>query len=170
MDRMIRSGLVVVLILSVVFVLGMGRRPKKCAMCTREILPVTEHRLTLTEGSKMVACCSHCGLMLEVKLGKRVKSAQATDFSCICEPIYCGKSCVEITKLCREGCIRPGKKLDARKAYYVKDSDLTLCCSPSIMAFATQKTATTFQATYGGKVLTYWQITTMMKEKMRYKK
>ena len=81
----------------------------------------------LKDGTDRQACCSHCGLLALAKFGDEVESALATDF------IY-------------------GRKVNARSASYVVAPQITICCTPTVLAFERDADAQRFQAGFGGEI------------------
>jgi DeoR family transcriptional regulator, copper-sensing transcriptional repressor len=101
-----------------------------CRMCGILIQARTGLIIHLTSGDNFPACCPHCGLMLMA--GQAIKSALAPDV------IY-------------------QRMINVLQAYYVLGSRVTLCCAPSLLCFADQADALSFQAGFGGEVLNYVQ-------------
>ena len=98
-----------------------------CIQCGREINPRTAFIVEQKDGARSSACCAHCGLMA---LSHRtdINTAMATDF------FY-------------------GTALNARQAWYVLDSEVSLCCHPSVLSFSNKKDADRFVAGFGGAVM-----------------
>ena len=48
-----------------------------------------------------------------------------------------------------------GKMLNVSQAWYVLNSNVVLCCSPSILSFSNQDDATRFSQGFGGDVMDY---------------
>ena len=100
-----------------------------CSMCH---LPV-KHRLhfvlTTAGGETRRACCPHCGLLL---LEHESANAQALlrDF------IY-------------------GRIINARQAHFVVESRISICCEPSVLAFANEADARDFQRGFDGQVMDF---------------
>jgi hypothetical protein len=90
----------------------------------------TRYEVTATDGGRYVTCGVRCGLILQIKLGDRFKSATATDF---------------IT----------GRGSDAREMFYVYKSEAVPDMWPSFIAFLRRGGAERFQKGFGGEVLTY---------------
>ncbi len=106
--------------------------PSPCAVCG--VLP--EKRLDFTvhavDGTRTVACCPHCGLLLVRRLGRLVQSAVTFDF---------------VTR----------QTVNARAANFVLASQATPCCAPSLLAFAQREDAARFQTGFGGHLATFEQ-------------
>ncbi|RME85913.1 MAG: DeoR family transcriptional regulator [Caldilineae bacterium] len=98
-----------------------------CAMCGGRVRRRTVFLLQDEQGSLLRACCPHCGLMLLQGPGPFV-SALAAEF------LY-------------------GRMVNARSAAFLVDSQVTLCCTPSILCFETEADARRFQKGFGGKVM-----------------
>lgn len=114
-----------------------------CIMCSNTVKAQTVHLLKLTDGETRLTCCSCCGLVLQKMLtcgmiaqkeGKsKVRWSYVTDYD-------------------------TGEFVKAEKAYYVRDSNVTPCCTPNIIAFATRKKAGAFCDKAGGKILAFGPI------------
>lgn len=100
--------------------------PRSCVMCGRVVGTRTAWSTTSAAGERWEACCAHCGL-LEMQHAADSISALATDF------IY-------------------GRMVNVYQASYVIGSDITLCCAPSTLCFATRADAERFQIAFGGEV------------------
>jgi DeoR family transcriptional regulator, copper-sensing transcriptional repressor len=117
--------------------------PTRCIQCGRENNPRTAFLIEQSDGEKYAACCSHCGLMA---LAKRtnVSIAMTTDF------FY-------------------GTMLNASKAWYVLNSDVSLCCRPSILSFSNPDDAKRFVKGFGGEMLNYPSAQDKISETMAFK-
>jgi DNA-binding Lrp family transcriptional regulator len=102
-----------------------------CVMCGVGVNHRTALSIHLGDGSQVMACCPHCGLMF---ISKRpdVRSALVTDY------LY-------------------GKMHNVRKAVYLLESQVQVCCSPSLLCFAYQEDAEKFQVGFGGQMLDFDQ-------------
>lgn len=102
----------------------------RCAICGA----APEKRLDFTvhavDGTRAVACCPHCGLLLVRRLGEQVQSAVTFDF---------------VTR----------QPVNARAASFVLASQATPCCAPSLLAFGRREDAERFQAGFGGHLATF---------------
>ncbi len=103
-----------------------------CAMCRKPVSERTAYLLILTNGEQKRACCAHCGLMMQMQLqmhplGEHVWQPMATDFL-------------------------HGHILSANQAVFVLESDLTVCCVPSVLTFGSEREAEKFAAGFGGTV------------------
>jgi Fe2+ or Zn2+ uptake regulation protein len=103
---------------------------KRCLQCKREAKPSLAFIIETSGGQKSTACCAHCGLMaLE---HQPVASAMATDY------FY-------------------GTIINAAQAWYVLESQVAPCCSPSVLTFASQEDASRFAAAFNGKLADFSQ-------------
>ncbi len=98
----------------------------RCVQCRRETNARTTFIIEQKDGKKLTACCSHCGLMA-LASNPNVSTAMTIDF------VY-------------------GKMLNVGQAWYVLNSHVVLCCSPSILSFSNQDDATRFTQGFGGEV------------------
>lgn len=117
--------------------------PQRCVQCGRENNPRTAFLIEQTDGEKLVACCSHCGLMTLAKR-ENISTAMTTDF------FY-------------------GTMLNANQAWYVLNSSVNLCCRPSTLTFSNPDDAQRFIRGFGGEVLDFTQAQNMIKESMAFK-
>ena len=122
--------------------------PEYCQLSGRPIHPPM---LTVVkiEGKKLYACCARCALTYEMQTGKSVEIVSVSDYI-------------------------SGRRIDARKAWFVSGSHVEPCCSPamkpeeggvpyvrmfdrcspSLIAFSRQDQALNFIAANGGKLTT----------------
>ena len=100
--------------------------PATCKLCVAPISERTTVILQPAQGETVYACCPHCGIMLLGEADTTV-AALARDF------IY-------------------GRMVNMRQAVYVLQSDIHLCCVPSVMCFASEDDAARFQAGFGGTI------------------
>lgn len=99
--------------------------PERCVQCKREIKPNLAFIVHTDSGQRLDACCPHCGLMaLQLHPGA---SAVTTDF------FY-------------------GTVISAAQAWYVLESLVSPCCSPSVLSFASKETAERFALAFNGKL------------------
>lgn len=103
--------------------------PERCAICGAAPEKCLDFIVHMVDGTRVVACCPHCGLLLVRRLGEPVHSAVTFDF---------------VTR----------QPLNARAASFVVASQATPCCAPSLLAFARREDAQRFQAGFGGQVAT----------------
>ncbi len=98
-----------------------------CAHCGKETNPRTAFIIHLKNGQALQACCAHCGLSL-IDLHPEVVSGLTADFL-------------------------HGTMTNVKTATYLLHADLSVCCTPSALSFASREEAARLQAGFGGKVL-----------------
>ncbi len=97
-----------------------------CLACFGPLNPRTQVVLHLTDGSQRRACCPHCGLMA---LGQgAVTSVLVTDFL-------------------------HGRMVNGRTAAYIAMPEITVCCTPTLLAFEDVEDARRFQIGFAGQLL-----------------
>ncbi len=101
----------------------------RCVQCKGETNARTAFIIEQKDGKKLSACCSHCGLMALAN-NSNVSTAMTMDF------VY-------------------GKMLNVSQAFYVLNSIVVLCCSPSILSFSNREDATRFTQGFGGEVMDF---------------
>jgi hypothetical protein len=79
-------------------------------------------------GQRQRACCPHCGLIAMATNSGNLTGALVTDF------LY-------------------GHMVSAQEASYLVAPEITLCCTPTILAFETPVDAQCFQAGFGGQLM-----------------
>lgn len=84
--------------------------------------------LLLEDGRRQRACCPHCGLIALATRGGELAGVLVKDFL-------------------------HGRMLAAQGASYLVAPELTVCCTPTILAFETPADARRFQAGFGGQVM-----------------
>ncbi len=109
-----------------------------CAHCGKPVHHRAAWIVTLADGRRWQACCAHCGL-LELKGMMDIRSALATDF------LY-------------------GQMVNVFQAAYVLGSDVTLCCVPSVLCFASRLEAERYQRGFGGQVLDFNAACTVLEQ------
>lgn len=97
-----------------------------CAMCGKTISERTVFIITLSNGDQLRACCAHCGLLLQQQT-EGVLHGMTTDFL-------------------------HSHMVSAKQAIYLLQSELTICCAPSVLSFSSQQEAERFQSGFGGKL------------------
>jgi hypothetical protein len=107
---------------------GQGASPEACFMCQMTPRSQTQVTLNLADGSVKRACCPHCGLHGMQMMGDKVVSALVTDF------------------------LR-GNIINAQAAIYLVEPEITVCCTPTVLAFQRMDDAQRFQAGFGGKLM-----------------
>jgi hypothetical protein len=85
--------------------------------------------VTPNEGEQWQACCAHCGL-LGLHHATGAQSVLAAEF------LY-------------------GQMVNAYQATFVLGSDVTLCCVPSVLCFATRHDAERYGIGFGGELLDF---------------
>jgi hypothetical protein len=111
----------------------------KCAFCGGAINERASFVIQMQDGSQRSACCSHCGLIALDQPG--VVAALACDF------LY-------------------GRMINARQAIFLLESNVSLCCEPSVLCFANQEAALSFQKGFGGRICTLDEAKTRISEIM----
>jgi DeoR/GlpR family transcriptional regulator of sugar metabolism len=114
--------------------------PTRCVQCRGETNARTTFIIEQKNGEKLSACCSHCGMMALAN-NTNVSTAMTVDF------IY-------------------GKMINVSQAWYVLNSDVSLCCSPSILSFSKHTDADRFAQGFGGEVLDFIHAQTRINEMM----
>ncbi len=104
-----------------------GNDPSICLMCNRKVKERNAFTLITNDGNKLYLCCPHCGL-IAYSHREDVWQMLVTDFL-------------------------HGHVMTASDAYYLIGHELTICCSPSVLAFASEKEAFNFQKGFGGRVV-----------------
>lgn len=99
-----------------------------CFMCQMTPRSQTQMTLNLADGSAKRACCPHCGLHGLQMMGNQIVSALVTDF------------------------LR-GNIINAQAAIYLVEPDITVCCTPTILAFQRKDDADRFQKGFGGHLM-----------------
>lgn len=99
-----------------------------CKCCRLPLASRTSFVIQTEAGEQFHACCPHCGLLLLNDYP--TSTALAKDF------LY-------------------GRTVNAWQAYFLVESDVTLCCVPSVLCFATQADAEHFQQGFNGTVMTF---------------
>lgn len=99
-----------------------------CFMCQLIPRSQTQMTLNLANGTTKWACCPHCGLHGLQMMGAQIVSALVTDF------------------------LR-GNIINAQAATYLVEPDITVCCTPTILAFQQKEDATRFQNGFGGRLM-----------------
>jgi hypothetical protein len=116
-------------------VIRVGARPHParalqfCGLCDIPIPERTQVIIQPGQGETLYACCPHCGLLLLNDADAPI-SILAKDF------IY-------------------GRVVNARTAFYLVQSDITLCCQPSYLCFASADDAGKFQMGFGGQLMSF---------------
>lgn len=104
-----------------------GYDPTLCSICGQKIKERNTFTIIDTEGRKYHFCCPHCGLLAYSRQANNWQIL-ATDF------IH-------------------GHVMTASQAHFLIDPDLTICCSPSFLAFSSPEEALKFQKGFGGRIV-----------------
>ncbi|MDW8316990.1 MAG: DeoR family transcriptional regulator [Anaerolineae bacterium] len=106
-----------------------GGDEERCLVCGMR--PRRRHQVLLrfADGSERRACCPHCGLLAIAHNYRQISNALVTDF------LY-------------------ERPIGARQATYVVAPQVSICCSPTVLAFEQRSDAERFQAGFGGQVET----------------
>lgn len=100
----------------------------RCLACYGTLSPRTQMVLHWADGSQRRACCPHCGLMVLSRDTEAIASILVTDF------LF-------------------GRIVNGRTASYLAAPDLSICCTPTVLAFEDAHNAQRFQAGFGGELL-----------------
>ncbi len=111
-----------------------------CAMCHRAVSEHTAVIIQSQQRGRLCACCPHCGLAL-VDLGRSTDLVLVTDF------LNC-------------------RIINASEATYLVGSEVSLCCEPGILAFASLEDAVRFQRGFGGETMDFMQAQNHLRQKM----
>jgi hypothetical protein len=99
-----------------------------CKCCNLALSSRSAFVIQGENGEQTQACCPHCGLLLINDYP--AAAVLARDF------LY-------------------GRMVNARQAVYLVESDVTLCCVPSVLSFASRDDAERFQKGFNGTVLLF---------------
>jgi DeoR/GlpR family transcriptional regulator of sugar metabolism len=116
---------------------------QRCVQCGRENNPRTTFLIEQVGGEQVAACCAHCGLMA-VARRSNISMAMTADF------FY-------------------GTMVNVSHAWYVLNSDLSVCCRPSAVSFSSQEDARRLVVGFGGEVLDFEGAQNKVKEMMAFK-
>lgn len=100
--------------------------PDICPACRKVVRDRTAFIFVGEDGEQTRACCAHCGLML-LETTPGVKSALTTDF------IH-------------------GTIVSITQSTFLMHSNVTVCCSPTILTFDKPEDAIRFQRGFGGSL------------------
>ncbi|HRQ23879.1 MAG TPA: DeoR family transcriptional regulator [Anaerolineales bacterium] len=109
-----------------VILAGKAMGDDACAMCGKPVPARTLFLVKLENGQEKHACCAHCGLMLHSRESDAWQSFTADYLH--------------------------GHIVSAGQAVYVIESELTVCCVPSVLSFGSQADAKKFQKGFGGRL------------------
>jgi hypothetical protein len=124
------------------------RPPQYCQLSGRLIHP---HMLTVVKvnGKRLYACCARCALTYERQTGIHAEVLQVTDY--ISGRRIDARKAWFVDGSRAEPCSSPAMKPDAGGAPYMRMFDR---CSPSLIAFSRQDQALNFIGGNGGKLAT----------------
>ena len=100
----------------------------ECPTCHGPIHRRNPMILHLQNGTHRQTCCAHCGLMALASSPAEFNAALATDF------LY-------------------GRTVNAQSATYIVSPRITVCCTPTILAFERRADADSFQQGFGGQLM-----------------
>jgi DNA-binding IscR family transcriptional regulator len=112
-----------------------------CLACYGALNPRSQVVLHMADGSQRRACCPHCGLMALSQGALAVASFLVTDF------LY-------------------GRMVNGRTASYIAAPAITVCCTPTLLAFEDVEDAQRFQTGFGGRLLTLEEATAYLQAEM----
>lgn len=115
--------------------------PDVCLACYGGINPRTQVVLHLADGSQRRACCPHCGLMALSQGMLAVTSVLVTDF------LF-------------------GRMVNGRTACYLAAPAISVCCTPTLLAFEDAQDAQRFQTGFGGQLLSLEEATAFLQAEM----
>jgi hypothetical protein len=95
-----------------------------CAMCSKSVPERTIFIVQPENREQKLACCAHCGLMLQGQ-SKNAWQSLTTDYL-------------------------HGHMVSANQATYLYGSEINICCVPSVLSFGSQAEAKKFQKGFGG--------------------
>lgn len=110
---------------------------ERCFFCGGSIKKRSMFVVQGPDGSQNKACCPHCGLLALDQTD--AQAAFSSDF------LY-------------------GRLVNARQAFFLIGSRVSLCCEPSVLCFANEEDALGFQAGFGGEVCDLPQALTRLKD------
>jgi DeoR family transcriptional regulator, copper-sensing transcriptional repressor len=111
----------------------------RCFGCGGTLNERTAFVIQMQDGAQRKTCCAHCGL-LALK-NEDVHTALASDF------LY-------------------GHMINARQAFFVLESNVNPCCSPSVLCFLNEEDAFCFQKGFNGQVCNLGQAIKLLEELM----
>lgn len=111
-----------------------------CAMCGMRVQQRTNFVVNCVDGSQMNACCPHCGLMLLSSRPQAVSGLTA-DFL-------------------------HGRMINVREAIFLVAPNITLCCTPAVLSFASPEEGERFQRGFGGQLMNLVEAQAFLHEHM----
>ncbi len=121
--------------------LDVGRAVSTCPVCAGRPSARTRMTLHLTDGSSWQACCPHCGLWALAVHCQQVVAAVVPDFL-------------------------TGHVVNASRATFLVGPDISLCCTPTVLAFEHRRDAERFQKGFGGEITSFEEATALLQTLM----
>lgn len=118
---------------------------RACTICRREHQGRMQMVLNMKDEGQWITCCPHCGLMALLDVHGQVRSALVTDF------LY-------------------GRMVNCRAATYVIEPQISVCCSPTVLAFEKPEDALRFQRGFSGRVAQFEEALAMIESEMALNK
>lgn len=112
-----------------------------CIACYAPLSLRTQVVLHLADGSQRRACCPHCGLMALSRSQDSVSAFLVTDF------------------------LR-GRVVNGRTATFLASPTVSVCCTPTVLAFESAEDAQRFQTGFGGQLLNLDEALTFLQAEM----
>lgn len=112
----------------------LAKELSECLMCGMDLSKYTHVKYTVVDikGKKYVTCGVQCGLLLQINLKNKFKSATMTD-------------------------LLTHKSLPAEKGWYVFKSSVITDMGPGLIGFANKSRAEQFIKGFGGELVNYQQ-------------
>jgi hypothetical protein len=98
----------------------------KCKMCGKAASGKTVCTIPVSVNETAKTCCAHCGILILKRMGSH-KNGSAI-------------------------CYTTGQRIELKKAFFVENSDVKICCSPSVLAFYSREEAEKFVETHHGEI------------------
>jgi hypothetical protein len=113
--------------------------PDECMICRMRPRRRLQVILHFVDGSEGRACCPHCGLIAVARVRERVAAALVTDF------LY-------------------ERPVSAREAVYLIGADVTICCTPTVLAFEQTSDAERFQRGFNGRLMPFEDAVSLLQQ------
>lgn len=120
----------------------MPTSPDLCPMCNKVVKERTAFIMHASNGKQIRACCAHCGLVL-LETMPDVKSILTTDF------LY-------------------GTIVSISQTTFLMHSNITVCCSPTILTFDKPEDAIRFQRGFGGTLADFETARQFIQDSMQH--
>ena len=124
---------------------GAPESERACCVCQREHHGRMQMVLHTSDEGHRSTCCAHCGLMALTDVQAQVSAALVTDFL-------------------------HGRMVNCRAATYVIAPQISICCSPTVLAFEKREDALRFQRGFGGRVSQFEDALAVIESEMALKK